>query len=233
MHALWKLFFLMIFFRVFDCFLEPFSTSAFKVLMWIFATTAKICTTGSVMTWKPAQAALRSNSLFKTLIQKLSKTAFFSRQQGFPPARPTANNYKPAAGHAIKNHQLRHTCFFGKGNNCIQWKEKVVSLFKNSYLKAFKNSFFSRQQGFPPARCTANNYKPAGGHAINNHQLRHTCFFGKGSNCIQWKEKVVSSFKTLIQKLSKTAFFQGNKTRNSKPWFTIEIKTILTGVWRV
>ena len=87
----------------------------------------------------------------------------------------------------------------------------MVSLFKTLIPKHSKTFFFEDSKASPPARCTANNYKPAGGHAIENQQLSQGSFFAKGSNCIQGKAKVVSLFKTLIQKFSKTFFFEGSK----------------------
>ena len=146
-------------------------------------------------------------SLFKNPYPKAFKNSFFWRQQGFPPASSTANNYKPAGGHTIKNLQLSQGSFFPKDGNCIQSKAKVVSSFKNPYPKAFKNSFFWRQQGFPPARCTANNYKPAGRHTIKNLQLSQGSFFPKDSNCIQSKAKLVSLFKNPYPKAFKNSFF--------------------------
>ena len=146
-------------------------------------------------------------SSFKNPYPKAFKNNFFRRQQGFPPARCTANNYKPAGAHTLKILQLSQGSFFPKDSNCIQSKAKVVSLFKNPYPKAFKNSFFSRQQGFPPARCTANNYKPSGRHTIKNLQLSQGSFFPKDSNCIQSKAKVDSLFKNPYPKAFKNSFF--------------------------
>ena len=140
-------------------------------------------------------------SLFKTLIQKLSKTAFFKAAR-LPP-RCTANNYKPAAGHAIENQQLGQDSFFAKGSNCIQGKAKVVSLFKTLIQKLSKTAFL-RQQGFPPARCTANNYKPAG-HAIENQQQSQGSFFGKVATAFREKQSLYQSGDSDKTKSAKTA----------------------------
>ena len=149
-------------------------------------------------------------SLFKKPYPKVLKNSLFWRQQGFPPARYTATNYKPAGGPAIKNQQLSQGSFLQKVAIAFSQKPRWFLYLKNPYPKAFKINFW-RQQGFPPARCTANNCKPTGGHTIKNLQLSQGSSFPKGSNCIQKKAKVVSLFKILIQKLSNTAFFEGNK----------------------
>ena len=86
----------------------------------------------------------------------------------------------------------------------------MVSL-KTLFPKHSKTAFFEASKASPKARCTANNYKPAEGHAIENQQQSQGSFFAKGSNCIQGQAKVVSSFQTRIKKLSKTAFWGGSK----------------------
>ena len=146
-------------------------------------------------------------SLFKDPYPKASKNSFFWRQQGFPPASCTANNYKPAGGHTIKKLQLSQGSFLQKVAIAFREKPRWFLYLKNPYPKAYKNSFFWRQQGFPPASCTTNNYKPAGGHTIKNLQLSQGSFLQKVAIAFREKPRWFLYLKNPYPKAFENSFF--------------------------
>ena len=104
---------------------------------------------------------------------------------------------------------------FCKGSNCILRRQGWVLCLK-SFSKSFQKRLFLKAERLPPARCTAKNYKPAGGNAIEHQQLGQDCFLAKGSNCIHGKAKVVSLGKNPYPKALKNRFFKAARLPPSK-----------------